>query len=408
MQTVTRRRGRTTSLIVATALASSALAACGAASGGTASSGPIVIGVDAPLTGPFAALGQSREETARAYIDSVNADGGVDGRQIKLVVRDSAGDASKAASNMTELVTAQNAVAVLGDSLSDACAATAQIATQRRVPVICDTPPDLLQPVQKYVFNTSDLMANGAGPFVDAAKKVLGNPSAAKVAILTAASPGGEEEAKAVTAAVEAAGWQVVSAQSVPISEPDVSTFASKAAAAKPDVVYLGLLASAQAPFMEVFRSQAPSVPVIGGGQVTTYASLEQVDNPDFYGLSAHYHISPDTTGTAAEQYLKAMKAAGVTTPEDLNGAVGSNRPLEYLSTEILVEALKACHGCTGEQLASAMESVKPDVDGLTPAFSFTADRHYGATQYVLYQWAKTTTKQVGGPYDASGIELTK
>lgn len=408
METATRRRRHLTSVIVVTALAGSALAACGSGAGGASGSSPIVIGVDAPLTGPFAALGQSREETARAYVDSVNADGGVDGRQIKLVVRDSAGDASKAAANMTELVTAQSAVAVLGDSLSDACAATAQIATQRRVPVICDTPPDLLQPVQKYVFNTSDLMANGAGPFVDAAKKVLDNPPAAKVAILTAASPGGEEEAKAVTAAVKAAGWDVVSAQSVPISEPDVSTFANKAAASNPDVVYLGLLASVQAPFMEVFRSQAPAVPVIGGGQVTTYASLKQVADPDFYGLSAHYHISPDSTGTAAEKYVKAMKAAGVTSPENLNGAVGSNRPLEYLSTEILVEALKACHGCTGEDLASAMESVKPDVDGLTPAFSFTPDRHYGATQYVLYQWAKTATKQVGGPYEASGIDLIK
>ncbi|HEX3956129.1 MAG TPA: ABC transporter substrate-binding protein, partial [Trebonia sp.] len=61
-----------------------------AASGAASASGDYVIGVDDVLSGPLASYGQSFLTNARAAVNYVNANGGVNGHQVKLATADSA------------------------------------------------------------------------------------------------------------------------------------------------------------------------------------------------------------------------------------------------------------------------------------------------------------------------------
>ena len=68
----------------------SALALTGCAMGG--SSEPLRIGLEAPLSGEQAVTGEDMLRGAQLAADEINADGGVDGRQIEIVPIDDAAD----------------------------------------------------------------------------------------------------------------------------------------------------------------------------------------------------------------------------------------------------------------------------------------------------------------------------
>jgi branched-chain amino acid transport system substrate-binding protein len=72
----------------------------------------IKVGTSLPVTGPLATAGTSRFGT-QAYFDYVNANGGVDGRSIELVIRDDAYDPSKTTTNVNELVNDEKVFAMV-------------------------------------------------------------------------------------------------------------------------------------------------------------------------------------------------------------------------------------------------------------------------------------------------------
>jgi branched-chain amino acid transport system substrate-binding protein len=73
-----------------------------------------VIGQSAPLTGGNAKFGIDIRDGAKAYIDSVNAAGGVQGRQIELLSLDDKNDRKIAGANTKTLLENKNLVALFG------------------------------------------------------------------------------------------------------------------------------------------------------------------------------------------------------------------------------------------------------------------------------------------------------
>lgn len=75
--------------------------------------GEIVVGQSIPLTGPLAKQGSAVVNGARAYIDRVNAAGGVNGQRIKLITLDDRGDSKQTAAN-ARVLAAQGVIALFG------------------------------------------------------------------------------------------------------------------------------------------------------------------------------------------------------------------------------------------------------------------------------------------------------
>ena len=85
------------------AVAAGALTACGGSSASTAGSAAgsaaasgstIKVGVMGPLTGDASVYGQAVVNGASLYIKQVNADGGVNGKQLEVITMDEIGRAS--------------------------------------------------------------------------------------------------------------------------------------------------------------------------------------------------------------------------------------------------------------------------------------------------------------------------
>src|SRR5262249_5873782 len=75
---------------------------------------PIKVGMPIPLSGPPALFGDPASKGAMMYVEEVNAKGGVLGRKIELIVRDSKADANEAVRQARELILKDNVDFLVG------------------------------------------------------------------------------------------------------------------------------------------------------------------------------------------------------------------------------------------------------------------------------------------------------
>jgi branched-chain amino acid transport system substrate-binding protein len=75
---------------------------------------PIKVGVVTDQTGPLSAMGIANANTARMVVDDINAQGGVLGRPIELVLEDSATEDSVAEAKAAKLVEQDKVDVILG------------------------------------------------------------------------------------------------------------------------------------------------------------------------------------------------------------------------------------------------------------------------------------------------------
>ncbi|HJX13953.1 MAG: hypothetical protein A2Z29_10355 [Chloroflexi bacterium RBG_16_56_11] len=97
--------------------------------------GTIKIGYMSSLSGPFAAVEQFTTPAVQMVIDNVNAAGGINGRQLELVMRDDQGDPSIASVKLNELKAAGIVIGV-GPLLDPMAEVIAQWALDNKIPWI--------------------------------------------------------------------------------------------------------------------------------------------------------------------------------------------------------------------------------------------------------------------------------
>lgn len=83
----------------------------------TAKTETIKIGILGPHTGDYAQYGIAIRDGAQLYIDQVNANGGINGKQIEVIVSDQKGDSTEAITAFTRMVD-EGITGLIGDVLS--------------------------------------------------------------------------------------------------------------------------------------------------------------------------------------------------------------------------------------------------------------------------------------------------
>src|SRR5271169_1878750 len=78
----------------------------------------IRIGAIFAVTGPAATLGLPEARTLQMVVDDANASGGILGRKIELVIKDSQGSAEKAVSFAKQFVEESPVLAIIGPTTS--------------------------------------------------------------------------------------------------------------------------------------------------------------------------------------------------------------------------------------------------------------------------------------------------
>ncbi len=94
----------------------------------------VKVGLDVPLTGAAAAIGHYLLWGAEIAVEEVNAQGGVQGKQVELLTRDDATNPERALLNVKELVEKERVVAILGPANSGNALAFIPYLQEKHVP----------------------------------------------------------------------------------------------------------------------------------------------------------------------------------------------------------------------------------------------------------------------------------
>ncbi len=115
----------------------------------------VKIGAIFSVTGPASFLGAPEEKTAKMLVDQINAQGGVNGQKIELIVKDSGGSPEKAVSFAKQLIEEDKVLAIIGPSTSGETMQIKALCEENKMPLIsCAAAEVIVNPVAKYVFKT--------------------------------------------------------------------------------------------------------------------------------------------------------------------------------------------------------------------------------------------------------------
>src|SRR6266542_1212517 len=144
---------RTMRIYLTTLAALLSFPAFGQVPGVTAKS--ILLGQSAAFSGPAAQLGIQMNIGTKAYLDHINARGGVYGRKIALKTRDDRYEANLCADTTTKLIEEDKVFALISYVGTPTTAAAMPILTKAKVPLVGPfTGAELLRtPVNRYIFN---------------------------------------------------------------------------------------------------------------------------------------------------------------------------------------------------------------------------------------------------------------
>lgn len=151
--TTTTTAGATTTEATATPVASTATTA--------GSTTPIKIGQILPLTGAVAAPAVGCLAAVKEEVAYINANGGVNGRQIDLIIEDDKSDVNSAVAAMTKMIEQSKVAAVLGPFDAFGASAARVVAEKAGMVDILNAPPSL-EDIKNTTFKWSFQAAAGA------------------------------------------------------------------------------------------------------------------------------------------------------------------------------------------------------------------------------------------------------
>jgi branched-chain amino acid transport system substrate-binding protein len=199
---------------------------------------PLRIGMVDPLTGVYAAPAQNEVTGARLAVNQMNAKGGILGRQVELLVEDSANDVGTGVQKARKLIERDQVTFLIGDVNSAIAQAIAQVTKEKRVLHIVSgghtdtiTGKDCKWNVYR-VCNTTRMEANSVSD-------LLFNKYGKNWHFITPDYAFGHTLQSALDANLKRLGGRVTGNELTPLGTTDFSAYLIKARAANPDVLLL-------------------------------------------------------------------------------------------------------------------------------------------------------------------------
>lgn len=355
--------------------------------------GTIRLGAVWPLTGPNASFGSWLTDASAMAIEEINAEGGVNGKQLELIIEDSRGQAQEGSAAFTKLATVDQ-VPVIFEIISGVVLATMPLAEQHQV-ILMDTASTSPQVREggDYVFSLrpkADLVAPAAASFAY-------NEMGARTAAFMATNiEFGRNWTEAGIAVWEELGGEVVAEEYHEQDQTDFRTQITKVRDANPDVVFMP--GSFQP--MSFIVSQAAEVgwypPIIG----TNFANEDWLDIVGDAAQGAMYFeagYDPTDTSEIATHYNTTFQERTGELPEYAGATV-------YDAVRIVAEAMEICQCEDTEGIREALFEIE-GFPGATGPSTFDEDgiviKPVRAFQYQDGTWVRL------GQFDGENWNVT-
>jgi branched-chain amino acid transport system substrate-binding protein len=116
----------------------------------------IKVGAILAVTGPASFLGAPEARTLEMLTDELNAKGGIGGRKIQLILKDSQASPEKAISFAKQLIEEEKVFAIIGPSTTGETMAIKNLAEENKTLLLsCAAAESIVNPLAKYVFKVA-------------------------------------------------------------------------------------------------------------------------------------------------------------------------------------------------------------------------------------------------------------
>jgi branched-chain amino acid transport system substrate-binding protein len=342
-----------------------------------------VVGVSGAMTGPAAGIYAPVVEAMKAYLDHLNARGGVNGRPVRLAVLDDSAEPSKAAANAKRLLNEDKVVLLMNASLSSTYAPMVAEAKRAGVPLyyagsVC--PKDTYPPADPMQFCSTAFGANldsqASLAFVKANAK-----EAVRIGFAAMAIPIARAEIDYAEGLAKTLGMTPVEKQISPPPTPDYTPFATRLKDANPNWVYSWSPWVSQVRTFEALRRLGWNGRYITWAHLNAEDELARVKDGEFYVIGTNAFFE-DNLPIHAEIRAVTHRA-------------NLKYPVTYLTegfiAGMVIESTlrNTPWPATPQKVLAAMNTLKVDLKGLRGGpLEWTKDNHFRTRQhYRVWRW---------------------
>ena len=349
-------------ILLASLIIASMLIACQPKGGG---GDKVRIGVFMSLTGSTANFGISSTNGIKMAADEINAAGGINGKQIELLVQDDRSDASEAATIVTKFVTQDQVHAILGEVASSRSIAAAPIAQNAKIPML--TPSSTNPEVTKkgdFIFRSCFIdPVQGAAIAQFAARSLNAKSAAIMVDRKNDYSTGLE---KVITETFTRMGGKIVAVQSYQEGDQDFNAQLTSLKGSNPEVIFVPGYYNDVGLIAKQARDKGITVPFVGGdGWDST--QLYAIGGAALNGSYFTNHYSPYDSDPKVQKFVTEYKARFNSLPDALAATA-------YDAAKIMFDAIKRSTSLEGPAIRDALAATK-DFPGVTGTVTFNKDR---------------------------------
>jgi branched-chain amino acid transport system substrate-binding protein len=374
-----------------------ALTACGNGGGSSgnasgsgsaaASGGSYNVALVSDLSGAFSSVSAPGAAGVEVAVDNINANGGINGKQLNLSVTDSQSSASLALSASQKAIAGSPLALFMLSGSADA-AAIGSLAQAARIPLLSPALSDTsVYPAQPYLYQPSLTAQQDAQAMYAFVKQQEGSLSGKVVDVAAINSPYVQLIITDVSKLLKAQGAKVNAAQQYNLPLASFATQANAIARDKPNVV-LTLGSTDDTVVVSKALTQAGvSALQVGIPSGAAQQTLQQINSPRYYALTADPYSSetPSFLAAATEYGKKA----------DVSGSIFAMSG--WVAVYMLADALKQCGAtCTGSQLNTALQNVSgltiPDGVSYGPV-AFSSTNHVAVSTVRFRSYDPATGK---------------
>ena len=310
--------------------------------------GPILLGMDIPLSGSSADIGPYMKNGGQLAIDEINAKGGVLGRKLQLRAEDDACDPKTAVAAANKLVAA-GITASVGGYCSGATLPTLPVFDRAKIPMIIPAAnsTELVAQKLKHVF-----LVNGTGDQQAAAAMAwLTKSGAKKVAVLDDNTSYSKDIAVRTVAELDKPGApDKTSLDAVNPGESDYSANVANVLKGSPDFIYwTGYYQEGGLILRQLRQAGYKGKFMVGDGSVD--AKLVKIaGDKDAEGTYATMTQTPDTI-QGAQGWIANYK-------QKFGAEPGPYSTQAYDAVRVAAEAIKNAKSTDGDKIVTALEGL--------------------------------------------------
>lgn len=334
----------------------------------------IKVGAILAVTGPAAFLGAPEAKTLEMMVEEINKKGGIKGRKIELIIKDSGGSPEKALSFAKQLIEEDKVLAIIGPSTSGETMKIKSVAEEGKTILLsCAAAEVIVNPVAKYVFKTPQMDRDAVIKIFQQMKYM----KLSKAGVLSSNTGFGKAGKEQIEKLAPEYGIQIAANEVYDKAATDLTAEVTKVKASGAEAIINWSIEPAQAIVIKNARQLGFKGPIF---QSHGFGNIKYVEAA---GEAAEGVIFPAGRLLVVDKLPKNHPQKAVLTKykKDYESKYKEEASTfgghAYDALIILTKAIEKAGSTDMEAVRSAIENLK-DVVGTGGVFSFSAQDHNG------------------------------